>query len=334
VWQYTWNAAGLLHRARSSDGTIVECAYDPFARRIEKRVYEQKSPLGAPTLQSKTRFVWDGDVLVHELREQGIATGDPVVEERTYWFEDGGFEPLAHREKRVDDVGRESGGWFHYKNDPIGTPERLVAEDGSVAAEYERKAWGQLEERTGAKASTPIRLQGQYWDEETGLAYNRWRYYDGEGRFVSSDPLGLGAASNSFAFAPNATQWTDEYGLVRRPATSYDSRAHGDMPSPRNPGHESHHIIQDEWARAHYKGAGYSYTRAPAILLPKDQHKIISDRQNIRRDCRLASGKGKWESSLRDELNNAAGDLEAAGVPRKQRNKALKKAYKFYEGKL
>ncbi len=214
VWQYTWNAAGLLHRARSSDGTIVECAYDPFARRIEKRVYEQKSPLGAPTLQSKTRFVWDGDVLVHELREQGIASGDPVVEERTYWFEDGGFEPMAHREKRVDDVGRESGGWFHYKNDPIGTPERLVAEDGSVAAEYERKAWGQLEQRAGAKASTPIRLQGQYWDEETGLAYNRWRYYDGEGRFVGSDPIGLEGGSNGFLMGWNPCRWLDPFGLA------------------------------------------------------------------------------------------------------------------------
>ena len=96
---------------------------------------------------------------MHELREEivaaGAASGDPVVEERTYWFEDGGFEPWAHREKRMDDVGRERGGWFHYVNDPIGTPERLVAEDGSVAAEYRRKAWGEMEALPGAKATTP-----------------------------------------------------------------------------------------------------------------------------------------------------------------------------------
>jgi RHS repeat-associated protein len=122
---------------------------------------------------------------------------------------------LAHKEKRVDDVGRESGGWFHYKNDPIGTPERLVAEDGSVAAEYERRAWGQLEQRAGAKASTPIRLQGQYWDEETGLAYNRWRYYDGEGRFVSADPLVLFAGTHVYAYSTNANTQSDPFGLIK-----------------------------------------------------------------------------------------------------------------------
>jgi RHS repeat-associated protein len=211
VWKYQWNGAGLLQRATRHDGLIVECTYDPFARRLEKRVYAQKSKLLPPTLQARTRFVWDGDVLVHEIREAGLEKGDPVVEERTYWFEDDGFEPLAHREKRVDDVGRERGGWFHYVNDPIGTPDRLLAEDGSIATEYERKAWGQLEPKSGAKATTPIRLQGQYWDEETGLAYNRWRYYDGEGRFVSADPIGLDAGPNLFAHPASAP---DPWGLA------------------------------------------------------------------------------------------------------------------------
>jgi RHS repeat-associated protein len=121
---------------------------------------------------------------------------------------------LANREKRVDDVGRERGGWFHYLNDPIGTPDKLLAEDGSVATEYERKAWGQLEARSGAKATTPIRLQGQYWDEETGLAYNRWRYYDGEGRFVSADPIGLAADHHVFRWSKNAIARLDPTGLA------------------------------------------------------------------------------------------------------------------------
>jgi RHS repeat-associated protein len=211
VWRYSWNGAGLLQKATRHDGLIVECTYDPFARRLEKKVLHQTSKLLPPTLQARTRFVWDGDVLVHEIREAGLEKGDPVVEERTYWFEDDGFEPLAHREKRVDDVGRERGGWFHYVNDPIGTPDRLLAEDGSIATEYERKAWGQLEPKSGAKATTPIRLQGQYWDEETGLAYNRWRYYDGEGRFVSADPIGLDAGPNLFAHPASAP---DPWGLA------------------------------------------------------------------------------------------------------------------------
>jgi RHS repeat-associated protein len=213
VWKYQWNAAGLLQRASRSDGIIVECTYDPFARRLEKKVLQQASKLTPPKLQSRVRFVWDGDVLVHEIREAGLEKGDPVVEERTYWFEDDGFEPLAHKEKRVDDVGRERGGWFHYLNDPIGTPDKLLAEDGSVATEYERKAWGQLEARSGARATTPLRLQGQYWDEETGLAYNRYRYYH-EARFIAVDPLGLSAGTNLFRFAPNPFNYADPSGLT------------------------------------------------------------------------------------------------------------------------
>ncbi|MEH0872582.1 RHS repeat-associated core domain-containing protein [Serratia liquefaciens] len=42
-----------------------------------------------------------------------------------------------------------------------------------------------------AELRTPIKFQGQYHDHETGLHYNRYRYYDPEvGRFVGKDPIG------------------------------------------------------------------------------------------------------------------------------------------------
>ncbi|WP_307607866.1 RHS repeat-associated core domain-containing protein [Variovorax boronicumulans] len=41
-----------------------------------------------------------------------------------------------------------------------------------------------------AGLKNPIRFQGQYLDEETGLHYNRFRYCDPVmGRFVSKDPI-------------------------------------------------------------------------------------------------------------------------------------------------
>jgi len=61
----------------------------------------------------------------------------------------------------------------------------------------------------------PFRFQGQQFDEETGLHYNRFRYYDpGVGRFVSQDPIGLNGGFNHFTYAPNPIDWSDPWGLT------------------------------------------------------------------------------------------------------------------------
>ena len=61
----------------------------------------------------------------------------------------------------------------------------------------------------------PIRFQGQSFDKETGLHYNRFRYYDPDlGMFTSRDPIGLMGGSNVFAYAPNPTGWVDPFGLL------------------------------------------------------------------------------------------------------------------------
>uniref|UniRef100_UPI002599946B RHS repeat-associated core domain-containing protein n=1 Tax=uncultured Psychrobacter sp. TaxID=259303 RepID=UPI002599946B len=60
----------------------------------------------------------------------------------------------------------------------------------------------------------PIRFQGQHFDEETGLHYNRFRYYDpGMGMFTSRDPIGLRGGDNVFQYAPNPVNWVDPLGL-------------------------------------------------------------------------------------------------------------------------
>jgi len=60
----------------------------------------------------------------------------------------------------------------------------------------------------------PLRMAGQYFDEETGLHYNLFRYYAPEcGRFVSQDPIGLAGGLNSYAYAPNPLKYIDPLGL-------------------------------------------------------------------------------------------------------------------------
>ena len=59
-----------------------------------------------------------------------------------------------------------------------------------------------------------IRYQGQYFDEEIGLHYNRFRYYDPQiGHYINHDPIGLEGGTNSTQYAPNTTQWIDPLGL-------------------------------------------------------------------------------------------------------------------------
>ncbi|WP_262378094.1 RHS repeat-associated core domain-containing protein, partial [Pseudomonas sp. WS 5078] len=63
----------------------------------------------------------------------------------------------------------------------------------------------------------PIRFQGQYHDHETGLHYNRYRYYDPRaGRFISKDPISYAGGLNLYAYAPNPTGWVDALGLAKR----------------------------------------------------------------------------------------------------------------------
>ncbi len=207
IWSYTWDAAGLLRKVDGPSGEQIELGYDPLARRVEKRISRVPGEGERPVPVARVRFVWDGDVLVHEIKETARRGGDPIVEERTYCFEDDSFEPAAHREG--------SGAWVAYMNDPNGAPDRLIAADGSVAGEIERGAWGQQQATPGSRATTPIGLQGQYEDAELGLAYNRFRYYDAEaGRFIAPDPVGLDGGIHPYNFAPNVQSWVDPLGLT------------------------------------------------------------------------------------------------------------------------
>jgi len=65
---------------------------------------------------------------------------------------------------------------------------------------------------TRSAASYTIRLQGQFEGAETGLCYNRCRYYE-DGRFLSRDPVGLCGGQNQFAYPANPTTWVDPRGL-------------------------------------------------------------------------------------------------------------------------
>ncbi|SHM97154.1 RHS repeat-associated core domain-containing protein, partial [Halomonas cupida] len=108
---------------------------------------------------------------------------------------------------------------YYFQTDHLGTPLEVTDTDGNLAWVGHYRAWGKLDKARGgngnnAVTDNPFRFQGQYHDEETGLHYNRHRYYDPEiGRFITQDPIGLMGGANLYQYAPNPTIWVDPLGL-------------------------------------------------------------------------------------------------------------------------
>jgi RHS repeat-associated protein len=214
VWLYAWNAKDLLESVTTPDGTVIDFGYDVFRRRVHKRVSRPASP-GARRSVELTTFAWDGDTLVHEIRQRARAGGDPIVEERTFCFEDESYAPLAHQDVMVEGDARSARGWLAYLNDVVGTPEALILPNGQLAREIERTTWGAVRPAAAGEPTTPLRFAGQYADDETGLSYNRFRYYDPEtATFISADPIGIAGGLNEFAYVPDPNSRFDPLGLT------------------------------------------------------------------------------------------------------------------------
>ena len=98
---------------------------------------------------------------------------------------------------------------------------------GECIWEIKQDVWGEALE---IKAShnlleqTNIRFQGQYYDGETGLHYNRYRYYEPHSaRYVSKDPIGLFGGLNNLIYVSDPNQWIDPMGLQNQKQKKDDS---------------------------------------------------------------------------------------------------------------
>ena len=116
-----------------------------------------------------------------------------------------GFVPLCKVEKQQN---------YSVVTDHLGTPRELIDQFGNVAWRADFWSWGELRDLQATGVACPIRFQGQWWDEETGLHYNRYRFYDPKiGRYLSSDPLGIVGGLNQYSYVANPIIWIDPLGL-------------------------------------------------------------------------------------------------------------------------
>jgi RHS repeat-associated protein len=187
---FIWDGAGRLKSAQLPDGAIVRMSYDALGRRTAKA-----------TDGGKTIFAWDGDRLLSDC----IQGEKP----REFVYYPGTFKPFA----MIEGDGRIC----YYNNDVVGLPQEVCDAAGNLLWSARYDALGKVEAITTTNGfDNPLRLQGQYFDPELNLHYNRHRYFDPDScSFISKDPLGLAAGANLYAYAPNVWSWVDPLGLCK-----------------------------------------------------------------------------------------------------------------------
>ncbi|CAM3812313.1 RHS repeat-associated core domain-containing protein [Rheinheimera salexigens] len=165
-------------------GSVTRYKYDALGRRSAKI-----------TAQGRTDYLWQGNTLL----------GEHSNGEFTWYI----YQPNSHQPLALIKYGKV----YFYQLDQLGTPLSLTDENNTIVWQAHYSVFGQATV-TVKDIDNPIRFQSQYFDNESGLHYNHFRYYDPTtGRFISQDPIGLIGGINHYQYAPNHINWVDPLGL-------------------------------------------------------------------------------------------------------------------------
>ncbi|MFE7957824.1 RHS repeat-associated core domain-containing protein [Streptomyces sp. NPDC057413] len=209
TWRYVWDAEDRLTSVVTPDGTQWRYRYDPLGRRIAK---ERLCDDGA-TVAERVDFTWDGTTLC----EQTTLGGGLPAPVTLTWNHDA-QRPITQAERICPDSLSQQevdARFYAVVTDLVGTPTELVDEEGGTAWRTRSTLWGTTAWAADSTAYTPLRFPGQYFDPETGLHYNYFRYYDPFiGRYATPDPLGLAPDPNHYGYVDNPHAWIDPLGLL------------------------------------------------------------------------------------------------------------------------
>ena len=227
-WEYSWNQNGTLKGvfAPHRHGHWTSFTYDALGRRLTK--------LGDVTFH----YLWNGNVPLHEWQTGNRYVGSvltPYSEDfKTWLFEEESFVPLA----LIQD-----GKAYSIVCDQLGTPTEAYDEEGKEVWYRRLDMNGKILEETQpglnpeGYVSIPFLFQGQYYDYETGLAYNRFRYYSPElGRYISEDPIRLAGDVALFGYVEDVNSWLDILGLRAGNISFLPQVLHPETVSASNPG--------------------------------------------------------------------------------------------------
>lgn len=178
--QYTWDYENRLTQVvLPGSGGTVNFKYDPFGRRVQKSFTQ-----GSTT--TTTNYLYDGPNLLEEVDNSGNVLAK---------YTQGGIdEPLSEL---------RSGTTSYYQQDGLDSTTSLSSSAGVLANTYSYDSFGKLTASTGT-LTNPFQYTGREFDSETGLYYNRARYYDqNAGRFLSEDPTRFDGGINFYPYALN-----------------------------------------------------------------------------------------------------------------------------------
>jgi len=194
------------------DDAIWDYHYDPFGRRIGKACIQPGNKRHRQA--QKVSYLWAGNLLSEERRIYADGREQTVA----YHYEQDSFWPIA---QGVD------GELSYIVTDHLGTPKELLSEEGELRWSASHKLWGEIAQvQAGSRQAANdadgkftclLSFQGQLEDEESGLYYNRFRYYDAEsGGYVSADPIGLAGGLTLHGYVDNPGGWVGPFGLARK----------------------------------------------------------------------------------------------------------------------
>ena len=258
---------------------------------------------------------------------------------------------------------------YYYHCDQIGAPQELTNEQGDIVWAVDYKVWGRTtalqvsatgtddadphdlnrfwpggprdlkalqrqQRRTLNEVEQNLRFQGQYFDAESGLHFNGFRYYDPAiGRFIHQDPIGLFGGPNLYRYGPNPTGWTDVLGL----ASNQQLGTYGSLTGRANKGDqlEAHEFIRHEALEAMgCANAKKRNKKNPAIALDLDTHDDVHRIENKLARQHLGNGVNQFDFNTQGQPSKRqmdiwAGALRKAGVPASRVKRLRRDARKF-----
>lgn len=193
VTRFFYNTEDRLERVEDgSGGVIATYYYDPFGRRLWKDV-------GG----SRTHFHYSDEGLVGEYDGSG-------AEIKTYGWKPGSTWT-------TDPVFMKQGTQYYwYHNDHLGTPQVMTTNSGAVVWSARYTSFLDATIDSSSTVTNNLRVAGQYFDAETGLHYNRHRYYDPKaGRYLRVDPIRFQGGLNLYTYISNKPlSMIDPFGLT------------------------------------------------------------------------------------------------------------------------